>query len=51
MTKNELILKLKELQKSNDTETAHAEADDLILEYINDEEIKREYDAISKWYA
>ncbi len=53
MTKEELINKLKEINQREelDTEKAHSDADDLLIEYINDEEVKYAYDKISKWYA
>lgn len=34
-----------------DTESAHQEADDLLLEFINDEEISNIYGQIKKYYA
>jgi len=34
-----------------DTETAHVEADELLLEYINDEEVSRSFHDLNKWYA
>lgn len=34
-----------------DTEAAHGMADALLIEYINDPEIKAAYEAIEKWYA
>lgn len=51
MDKQSLIECLKVLQKSGDTEVAHAEADGLLLEYIDDEEIEEEYHKVDKWYA
>jgi hypothetical protein len=51
MCKQELLKALAELAKNFDTEVAHIEADDLLIEYINDEEIKKAYDEVSKWYA
>ncbi len=51
MTKQELIEKLKELHDNFDVEVAHVKADDLIIEFINDEEIKEAYDNVPKWYA
>jgi hypothetical protein len=51
ITKEELIKKLKELAEYWDYEIAHAEADDLLLLYLNDEEIKEAYDSVEKWYA
>lgn len=51
MTKEELIKKLEELQKDTDLERSHGEADDLLLEYINDNDIREAYDKLDKWYA
>lgn len=49
--KDILIENLKEIQKSKDTEEAHYEADKLLIAFIDDEDIKKEYDLIRKWYA
>lgn len=49
--KAELIRKLNELMGWDDQETAHSQADHLLVEYINDEEIADAYHAIPKWYA
>ena len=48
-----LIEQLKELvdRSANDSENAHTEADDLLLEFINDEEISEIYGRIQKYYA
>lgn len=51
MNKEELIKKLKELQGGGDTEMQHIEADDLLLDYINDKDITEEFCKIKKWYA
>lgn len=56
MTKQELLEKLNNIEKPvegilRDSEDWHFEADDLLLEYINDEEIKEAYRNIEKWYA
>lgn len=51
MTKEELIARLKEIDKNPDTEDAHVQADSALLAYIGDEEIAEAYDAIGKWYA
>ena len=50
MTKEELIKKLNECAK-NEPEAAHGDADDLLIEYINDKEIAEAYDNVPKWYA
>lgn len=49
ITKEELLTKLREIE-GNPIEQ-HEEADDLLLEYIDDVEITEAYDAIHKWYA
>jgi hypothetical protein len=51
MTKRQLLKKLRELQETGDAERQHATADDLLIEYIGDPLIKKEYDLIEKWYA
>ena len=51
MSKEELIVKLKELHGSGDTEAVHGIADDLLLKYINDKEIAEAYEKVPKWYA
>ena len=51
MDKKELINAFKLLQKFTDIERAHIEADELLLEYIGDEDIANEYNEIEKWYA
>lgn len=49
--KVELIEKLKILQKKVDKEVAHIEADSLLLQYINDEDVTEAFEDINKWYA
>lgn len=51
MTKRFVLKMLRYLQQSDDTEVAHDEADKLLIAYINDPLIKKEYDRIKKWYA
>ncbi len=50
-----LVIGLQEIidkQKGgSDVENDHADADDLLLAYINDKEISEMYEAIDKWYA
>ena len=50
MTKDELLKALSECN-TGDEERDHVKADDLLLEYINDPEIRWLFDAIEKWYA
>jgi hypothetical protein len=61
MTKDELIEKLNILedqhryqimgQQGVDTERVHVAADELLLDYINDPEIREAFEALRKWYA
>lgn len=51
MTKEVLLDKLRELASSSDLESAHSDADDLLIDFINDSEIRKAYDKIDKWYA
>ncbi len=46
-----LIVKLKKLQTMDEEESAHIQADKLLLEYINDEEISKAFSEIDKYYA
>lgn len=50
-TKKELLSLLERLSESDDYEVTHSLADDLIIKYINDEEIANAYHKIGKWYA
>jgi len=53
--KDEYIKKLKALQSiENDTESAHIDADDLLLDLLKDlgyDDVVKEYEKIDKWYA
>ena len=51
MTKETLIEKLTALQATEDPEYAHIEADELLLDYIMDAEVRHAYTRIPKWYA
>jgi len=53
MSKQELVKALKAIveRKSGDPETDHIEADELLLEYIDNEEVKEAFGAIEMWYA
>ena len=51
MTRDELLVKLRKLARKRDTEESHMEADNALTDYINDDEITKAYDAISKWYT
>ncbi len=51
MTKDELLAKLAVIAQDGDQERAHGDADDALIEYINDPDVKAAYDDIDKWYA
>ena len=56
MDRTTLISKLNEISESQkrpgrDLEINHIDADDLLLEYINDEEVSEAFHSIDKWYA
>lgn len=54
MTEKEAIEKLRKLQKHHDTERAHVDADDVLMEFLYTlgyGNVVLEYDAIDKWYA
>jgi hypothetical protein len=50
MDKSDLIEKLRELENNADPEIAHNEADRLLVEFIDDEEVEEAFDKIKKWY-
>ena len=49
--KRRMIKRLKLLQKKNDFEDAHVKADEILLQIINNEDIRKEYEKIKKYYA
>ena len=53
MTKEQLIQSLNELAEieKDDYEVNHIEADNLLLEFINDDNVKKAFDSVYKWYA
>lgn len=51
ISRKELIEALRELANLKDAELAHEEADELILNYINDPVIEKAYEEVPKWYA
>lgn len=51
MTKEELLTKLEACAQDGDVEASHSDADDALIEYINDPEIAEAYHAVPKWYA
>ena len=52
ITLDQLIAKLHNLATTGNSEAFdHIEADQLLLKYINDEQVTKEFEAINKWYA
>ena len=51
MNKEELLKALRALAGLRDPESAHSEADHLLLTFIDDDEITEAFEAIPKWYA
>lgn len=51
ITKEELLQRLRELLTSDDTEAAHSEADQLLIDYIGDKDIAKAFDKLEKWYG
>lgn len=51
ITKDEALHRLRAAARDGDTESAHADADDALIAYINDPEIQAAYDDVDKWYA
>lgn len=59
MTKSELVIKLKALSKASFTEEdglcpvqeSHENADQVLLDFIDDQEVQNAFDSINKWYA
>jgi hypothetical protein len=50
MTKEELLEKLRSFN-TGDSEVDHINADDALLEFINDPEVTVAFEAIEKWWA
>lgn len=52
ISRYDLLNKLTELAgDSGDIEAVHAEADELLLEYLNDPEIEAAFEEVPKWYC
>lgn len=56
MTKTELVERLmlivaRQKTAQRDEERDHGDADDLLLEYINDPEVDKAFGSIKMWYA
>jgi hypothetical protein len=50
MLKSEILATLQELTEA-DPELAHAEADEALLQYINDKDIEKAFEEVPRWYA
>jgi uncharacterized protein involved in tellurium resistance len=51
MTKQELIEALKKCAAMSDNENAHIQADQLLLDFIGDDEIRQAFNSILRWHA
>jgi hypothetical protein len=51
LTIDELIKQLKALQGEFDKEGSHKQADQLLLEFIDDPRVTEAFEDIDKWYA
>lgn len=51
MSKEELLERLRTAGEDPDTEDAHADADQALIDFIDDEEIRTAYEDVPKWYA
>ena len=51
MTKAELLERLEECYIADSVEEGHRRADNLLLEYIGDEDVTGVYNEIERWYA
>lgn len=53
ITKQELKARLQQIvdRTSGDTESDHADADEALLDYVDDAEILEIYESIGGWYA
>jgi glycolate oxidase FAD binding subunit len=50
LTKAQLLQVLRDCEKA-DPEAGHSQADTALVDFINDDEIRRAYERITKWYA
>lgn len=51
MTTKDLVEKLDALSEGNDPEWDHEQADQLLLDFIDDPEVTNAFYSIRKWYA
>lgn len=50
-TKERVLAALADARDMADTEVAHQRADDALLDYIDDPDIRAAFTALKKWYA
>lgn len=50
ISRDKLLERLVDLQET-DPETGHIEADEALMEYINDKEIEEAFEKLEKWYS
>ena len=51
MSKEQLIEILLEFNHYEDKEEAHEEADQALLNYIDDDEVRKAFNGLDKWYS
>jgi hypothetical protein len=51
VTRTELLAKLAVCAANDDAEVAHRDADDALLEYINDPDVTAAWSDVYKWFA
>jgi hypothetical protein len=51
ISKKQLLELLSILSNSDDPEDAHQDADELLLRFIDDDEIRDAFKSITRWYA
>ena len=47
----EQLLEMLEKCNDNDAESGHIEADNYLLDYIDDEKVRKAFDELHKWYV
>lgn len=54
LTRDDLLAVLRDIRDNyaqSDTECAHVDADEALVNFINDSEVTAAYNAINKWFA
>jgi GTP cyclohydrolase III len=49
--RDKLLIRLRELKEPGDTEVAHMDADNALLDFIDDGEVREAFCLVPKWYA